>query len=103
MQFRLLACLAAGGDEMSDSLDCSECKMEERCERTKEVCKYPEGRIHGVVHHRLSEVELLKERLAETEQVIAAFVRACVTGQSDFAFALLESYRAKYPKGGGDE
>jgi hypothetical protein len=50
-----------------EPLDCSTCKMEERCERTKEACKYPEGRIHGVESERPSErtvIDSLTRQLA---------------------------------------
>ena len=53
-----------------EPLDCSTCKMEERCERTREVCKYPEGRKYGVVHRRISELEHLRARVSELEAAL---------------------------------
>lgn len=41
-----------------------------------------------------------RARLEDAETVIAAFVRACITGQSDFAFTALGGYKAMYPKEG---
>ena len=55
---------------------------------------------HAEMDRLKQELATEREKVAEADQVIASFVRACITGQSDFAFSLLESYRAKYPKGG---
>lgn len=59
---------------MITPLYCCDCKMEECCEKTKEVCKYPEGRIHGVEAERPSkdrQIHLLTRQLQIAREGLA--------------------------------